>query len=56
LPKQDVFTPEEVTVLGDVFEDVLQTLGLVDRKDPTTEMVAKKVIELAMAAYMRPIA
>jgi len=40
--------------MGDVFEDVLQTLGLVDRQDPLTEMVAKKVIELAQAGERDP--
>ena len=54
LRRQDDFTPEEVTVLGNVFEDVLQTLGLVDRKDPMTEMVEKKVIELATAGIREP--
>ena len=51
---QDAFTPEEVTILGSVFEDVLRTLGLVDRKDPLTEMVAKKVVELATAGIREP--
>ena len=37
-----------------VFEDVLQTLGLVDRKDPLTEMVAKKVVELATSGIRDP--
>ena len=32
-----------------VFEDVLQTLGLVDREDPLTKMIARKVIELAQS-------
>jgi hypothetical protein len=36
-------------MLGSVFEEVLQTLGLVDRQDLATEMVAKKVVELAKA-------
>jgi hypothetical protein len=54
LRRQDDFTPEEVTILGSVFEDVLQTLGLVDRKDPLTEMVAKKVVELATAGIREP--
>jgi hypothetical protein len=36
-------------MLGNVFEEVLQTIGLVDRKDPMTEMVAKKLVELATA-------
>jgi hypothetical protein len=41
-------------MLGKVFEDVLQTLGLVDRKDPLTEMVAKKLVELATAGMRDP--
>jgi hypothetical protein len=47
--RQGVFSPEEVAMLGNVFEEVLQTIGLVDRKDPMTEMVAKKLVELATA-------
>ena len=54
LRRQDDFTPEEVTILGSVFEDVLRTLGLVDRKDPITEMVAKKVVELATTGIREP--
>ena len=41
------FEPEEVSMLGKVFEDVLQTLGLVDREDPLTVMVAKSLVEYA---------
>jgi hypothetical protein len=32
----------------------LQTLGLVDRKDPMAEMVAKKLMELATAGMRDP--
>jgi hypothetical protein len=52
--RQGVFAPEEVAMLGKVFEDVLQTLGLVDRKDPMTEMVAKKLVELATSGIRDP--
>jgi hypothetical protein len=54
LQRHGVFTPEELTVLSNVFEDVLGTLGLVDRKDSMTELVAKKVIELATAGILEP--
>jgi hypothetical protein len=54
LRNQGVFTPEEITVLGNVFEDVLQTLGLVDRNDPLAEMIAKKVVEFATAGIREP--
>ena len=54
LRRQSAFAPEEVTLLGNVFEDVLKTLGLVDRQDPLTASVAQKVIELASAGVRDP--
>ena len=55
LRRQGSFEPEEVTMLGNVFDDVLQTLGLVDRKDLVTEMVAKKLVELATSGMRDPV-
>jgi hypothetical protein len=40
--------------MGDVFEDVRQTLGLVDREDPLIKMIARKVIELAQTGERDP--
>jgi len=40
------FGPEEISTLTDAYERTLRALGLVDRNDPITEMVAKKIIEL----------
>jgi hypothetical protein len=54
LRKQAVFAPEEVAMLGNVFEDVLKVLGLVDRQDPLTIAVAQKVIELRTAGVRDP--
>ena len=54
LRRQGVFAPDEVAMLGKVYEDVLRTLGLVARKDPMTEMVAKKLLELATAGMRDP--
>jgi len=54
LQTHGVFTPEELIVLSNAFEEVLGTLGLIDRKDPMTELVAKKVIELAAAGILEP--
>jgi hypothetical protein len=39
--------PEEIAVLTDAYERTLRKLGLVDRNDPITELIAKKVIEMA---------
>ena len=55
LRKHGSFEPEEVAILGKVFEDVLQTLGLVDRGDPLTTMVAKSLIEYAKARVRDPV-
>ena len=41
------FTPEEVSVPLEVFEQTIQDLGLDDRTDPAVALVAKRVIELA---------
>jgi len=54
LRRQGVFTPEEVSMLGKVFDDVLQSLGLVDRKDPMTNKVAKKLTQLATSGIRDP--
>jgi hypothetical protein len=48
------FDPEEVAMLGNVFEDVLQTLGLVDREDPLTVMVAKGLVGYAKTGIRDP--
>jgi hypothetical protein len=54
LKRQGSFEPEQVAMLCTVFEDVLHTIGLVDRQDPMTEMVAKKLIEIATAGVREP--
>jgi hypothetical protein len=38
--------PERIAVLQDAYERTLKALGLVDRADPVTEIVAKKIIEI----------
>jgi hypothetical protein len=35
-------------------EDVLKALGLVDRKDPATELIAKRLVELAQVGERDP--
>jgi len=55
LLERHVFPPELVVILGEVFEDVLRTLDLNNREDPLTELIAKKVIELAQSGERNPI-
>ena len=49
-----VFTPEDAKVLVAVFEKTLKALGLVDRDDPATLLVAQKVIEAAKLGQRDP--
>ena len=46
---------QEIKILGDAFEDALRTLRLVNRDDPATEIVAKKIIELAQRGERDPV-
>ena len=38
--------PEEISRLSGAYERTLRTLSLVDRNDPLTEMLARKIIEV----------
>ena len=47
LLQNSAFTPEDIAPLVTAYEDCLRRLKLSDRSDPITEMVAKKIIEIA---------
>ena len=47
--------PDEITVLTTAFEDTLRALRLADRADPATEIIAKKIIELAQQGERDPV-
>jgi len=49
LLKARKYTPDEIEVLNEAFDQALRALGLVDRNDPLCEMVARKVIEVSAA-------
>jgi hypothetical protein len=55
LLERGAFQPEDITVMGNVFEDVLKTLRLVDRKDPVAELVAYRIIGLVQAGEHDPV-
>jgi hypothetical protein len=46
--------PEEISVLTDAYERTLKALSLVDRNDPITEIIAKKIIELGQRGVREP--
>ena len=47
LLKKTAFDPDEISRLVGAYEDILTALGLSNRADPITEIVAAKVIEVA---------
>jgi hypothetical protein len=45
---------EDVARLVEAYERTLRALGLVDRSDPITELVARKVIEISRSGVRNP--
>jgi hypothetical protein len=49
------FGPDDIKIIVTAFEDTLRALRLVDRKDPATAVVAKRIIALAQQGERDPI-
>ncbi len=47
-----VFEPEAIRNMSVVFESVCTELGLSDKDDPTTRLVASKIIEFARSGVL----
>ncbi len=47
--KTIAFEPEAIAIMSAAYEDALRILQLADREDPITELVAKKIIEVAQS-------
>jgi hypothetical protein len=45
--RQSAFEPEAIERMTAAYEHALKVLQLADRQDPITELVARKIIELA---------
>jgi len=54
LLNQQSFGPDEIKVLSSVFEEALRELRLVDRTDPATLLVAKRIMNLRSRASVIP--
>jgi hypothetical protein len=54
LLRREVFEPEDVSLLANVYEDVVKTLGLGDEKDALKQLVSRKLIALAQAGERDP--
>ena len=48
------FEPEAVKRIATAYEDALRTLQLADRTDPITEIIAKKIFEVAQTGERDP--
>jgi hypothetical protein len=48
------FGPEDIELLVRAYEKTLRQLGLKDRNDPLTEMVAKTIIEIRQTGITNP--
>jgi hypothetical protein len=46
--------PEEIEILVAAYEHTLRVLRLVDRGDPLTELIARKIIEVAQTGLKDP--
>ena len=48
------FGPEEIERLVTAYEQTLRALGLNDRSDPITQLVAEKIIEVGRSGIENP--
>jgi hypothetical protein len=55
LLQDTAFGPDEIAVLVAAYQDALRALSLVNRTDLATEMVARKIIELAKQGERDPV-
>lgn len=53
LLQQSAFGPDAIALMVTAYEDCLRTLKL-DRSDPQTEAIAKKIIEIAQTGVRDP--
>lgn len=54
LLQKSAFGPEEIERMTTAYEDALRVLGLTDRADPMTEILAKKIVEIAQTGERDP--
>ena len=54
--KQSSFRPSDVERMTSAYEDTLRFLGVVDRNNPVTEIIARKIIEVAQSGELDALA
>jgi hypothetical protein len=52
--QRQAFGPEEIDRLAAAYETALETLHLPNRPDPVTEVVARRIIEIAQTGVRDP--
>ena len=52
--RESVFEPEAIERMTAAYEHALKVLQLTDRTDPITELVARKIIEIAEVGELDP--
>jgi hypothetical protein len=55
LLQNSAFEPEQIAYIATAYEDALHELGLVNGTDPITEIIAKKIIEIAQTGERDPL-
>jgi hypothetical protein len=55
LLQNSAFGPEEIACMTTAYEEALRVLGLTDRADPMTEILAKKIVEIAQTGERDPM-
>ena len=54
LVQRDAFDPDTIEIMSAAYEGACKALGLADRSDPLTQLVAKKIIGLATRGERDP--
>jgi hypothetical protein len=55
LLQDSAFGPEQIQCMASAYEDALLVLNIRDRSDPVSEVIAKKIIEVAQTGVFDPI-
>jgi hypothetical protein len=55
LLQHSAFTPEDIALIVNAYEDCLRILKLTNRSDPLTEIIAKAIFEVAQTGVRDPI-
>jgi hypothetical protein len=49
------FGPDQIKIMTEAYEATLKSLQLVDRSDPVTQLIAKKIIDIARTNERDPV-